>query len=113
MTSCMYTVFESAKFKLSKDSLPKTLKHLVDHVKKNSQTILWLPVLHSNHQVVIKVVFAVRVISYGLCFSESPRRVTELTLTAIQGDSIPGFRKPKVLDNLDGCFVWWKVFRDW
>jgi hypothetical protein len=66
-SSRLYTVFdlERTKFR-QKDSLPKTLKRLVDQVEMDPQLVLWLPVLHSSHQVVIQVDFGKRVISYGM-----------------------------------------------
>jgi hypothetical protein len=68
-SSRLYTIFDLERTKFcQKDSLPKTLKQLVDQVDMDPQLVLWLPVLHSNHQVVIQVDFGKRVISYGMWF---------------------------------------------
>ena len=66
-SSCLYTIFDLERTKFhQKESLLKTLKRLVDQVEIDPQLILWLPMLHSNHQVVVQVDFGKRVISYGM-----------------------------------------------
>ena len=66
-SSRLYTIFDLERTKFhQKESLPKTLKRLVDQVEIDPKLIFWLPVLHSNHQVVVQVDFGKRVISYGI-----------------------------------------------
>lgn len=49
----------------SEKALPQSLKMLNEQVKKDPEAVLWIPVLHAKHQVVIHIDFKNRKISYG------------------------------------------------
>jgi hypothetical protein len=65
--SRLYTVLElaSARNHFRKNTVPDSLKLIEKAVSEDPNAILWLPVLHSQHEVVIQIDFGTRTVNYG------------------------------------------------
>jgi len=53
------------KKRLKKNKLPSTLKATEDQVHQDPDMVLWFPVLHSGHEVAVRVDFRLKEIHYG------------------------------------------------